>query len=44
MDEYKITVKDELIVKDKVNDKEETEKETIIPESVDHVDGLDYVD
>jgi len=44
MGEYKITVKDELVVKDKIKDKEDTEKETIIPESVDDVEGLDYID
>ena len=48
MDEYKITVKDELVVSDKVKNvkdvEEDTEEKTMIPESVDDVDGLDYVD
>ena len=44
MDNQKIVVKDELIVSDKVKNIKDIEEETIIPENVDDVDGLDYVD
>lgn len=46
MSEYKITVKDDLIVTDNVKNikKNNNEEETIIPESIIDVDGLDYVD
>jgi hypothetical protein len=44
MDNQKIVVKDELIVSDKVKGIKDEDNETIIPENVDDVNGLDYVD